>query len=386
MKFSVKYDSLVNSLGFANAILSDKSVDDKMKNIIFMVEKDRVRVSGYNAFTFSRTDVDFIDVELEESEGMDSGIELFQVKQDSLNKVLSSFSSLSKTKVNKVQFSYEGVRVKVEVFEEAIKEEDSRLSQVSDFMIENVPLLSNIKKDILQVFPELTDMVPSAELGLYIDSLLPVMNNDSAGTNASKINFAEDYVFVFTSLMSGFVKNKLPDSFKDFTLSYSSISFLKKLTDSSESIMVAKIDKYLCVQGGNTEAYIRYQNVRMTYKPFIERMSKEKGISIDRLYLKDVLKRMGNMAPDGKMTINSDSLEVTNGNFSQAIPLNKVKPGTEGISFNVSIKRLSDAIIGRDDVFSGDLFIYFVPLSRSYSVYISDRTGSWLSNTQVVGI
>lgn len=379
MKISLKYDELVETLGFATTVLSDKSVEDKMKNVIFLVEEDSVRVVGYNAFTFSRTEIENISVEDIPGNGWQ-----FQVRAANLLKILSSFSSLSKTKVDGVDFEEDGVRVKISIHENAIKEEDERLSQTCVFQMENIPIMNNVMKDINMDFPEDVELVDSADLSLYLESLLPLMSNDSASKNESKLNFASDYVFVMSAQMSAYFKNKLPDAFKGLTLSYSSVNFLKKLTEGSNDINICRIDKYLCIQSNNTEAFMRYQNIKIKYQAYLQRLNKDKGIVVDRLYLKDVLRRMSNISPDGKMVITDTGiLEVSNSNFYQEIPLIKVKDGTAGISFNVSVSFLEKAIVGRDDVLSDELFIYFVPTARGYSIFLLDKTGAWLSNTTV---
>lgn len=379
MKISLKYDELVETLGFATTVLSDKSVEDKMKNVIFLVEENSVRVVGYNAFTFSRTEIENISVEDIPGNGWQ-----FQVRAANLLKILSSFSSLSKTKVDGVDFEEDGVRIKISIHENAIKEEDERLSQTCVFQMENIPIMNNVMKDINMDFPEDVELVDSADLSLYLESLLPLMSNDSASKNESKLNFASDYVFVMSAQMSAYFKNKLPDAFKGLTLSYSSVNFLKKLTEGSNDINICRIDKYLCIQSNNTEAFMRYQNIKIKYQAYLQRLNKDKGIVVDRLYLKDVLRRMSNISPDGKMVITDTGiLEVSNSNFYQEIPLIKVKDGTAGISFNVSVSFLEKAIVGRDDVLSDELFIYFVPTARGYSIFLLDKTGAWLSNTTV---
>lgn len=379
MKVTVSYQGLMNVLAFPNTILSDKSVEDKMKNVIFLVKPEGVKVVGYNVFTFSRTDMDIVESEDIPENGWE-----FQVKASSLNKILSSFSSLYKTKVEKVSFADNGVKIKLSVYEEAIKEEDSRLAQVSEFHLENVPVLSNVNHEIHMDFPEGVELLSSGDLSLYIDSLMPLMSNDSAGSNASKLNFAPDYVFVMSGYMSAFFKNRLPEAFKGMALSYSSINFLKKLVEGVDSINVCRIDKYLCVQSGSTEAFMKYQNIKLKYEAYLKKMDKKLGVSVDRFYLKDVLKRMGNVATDGKMFITEDgNLNVVCTGFQQNIPLNKVKSETAGIGFNVTIKYFESAIIGKEDVFSGDVFIYFVPMARGYMIFMQDKSGAWISNTQV---
>ena len=193
MKITVDYEELVRVLGFVNTVLSDKSVDDKMKNVIFLVKNDSVKVVGYNPLTFSRTELEKAEVEDVNEEGW-----VFQVKSAGLNKVLSSFLSLYKTEVSKLEFTEDGVKIRLTVFEEAKDEADSRLSQESSFLLENITILSNVLKEVNLEFPEDVSVLDSAELFLYIDSLYPLMSNESSSVNASKLNFADDYVFVLT--------------------------------------------------------------------------------------------------------------------------------------------------------------------------------------------
>ena len=73
---------------------------------------------------------------------------------------------------------------------------------------------------------------------------------------------------------------------------------------------------------------------------------------------------------------------VNNSNFNQTIPLNN-KKDADGVSFNISIPVLEKTILGKDEVFTNDLFIYFVDTARGYLVFLSDSTGAWFSSTQV---
>lgn len=377
MKLKVNYDELSSVLGYVNTILGDKSVDEKMKNIIFSVSEKETRVIGYSPLTFSRTQLNDVEVD-----GV-SDVWEFQVKAAELNKIVSSFSSLFKTKVTSVEFEKADSKIAVKLTEEAIKEEDSRLSQVSKFAMDNVPLAESIKREINLEFPEDTSSIISGDLLLFIDSLFPLMNNDTASSLVSKLNFADDYIFVITTYMSAFMKNKLPDAFKDLTLSYSSVNFLSKLCNSAESIDVEKTDKHLCIESGSTQAFIKYQHVKVKHEQYVKRMAQDNGIVLDRLYLKDVLKRMQVTSLDGVMKVVDEGLEVSNDGFAQVIPINKTKGDVEGVKFKASVPILLKTIVGNDSVFPDQLFIYFVKSGSGYIMYLKDSTGAWFATTQV---
>ena len=201
MKLTLDFSELVSVLGFSNTILSDKSVDDKLKNVIFMVSEKGCKAVGYNAFTFHRTELKSAKVEDISDEGWE-----FQIKASELNKIVSSFSSLYKTKVEKISFEKEGVKVRLTVYEEPIDEKDARLAQASKFNLEDAPILANINKEIHMEFPEELDILASEDLSFFLDALFPLMSNDSESKMAGKLNFAEDYIFVI-SLITNFQKH-----------------------------------------------------------------------------------------------------------------------------------------------------------------------------------
>lgn len=379
MKLTVDYEELGKVVGFTNTIINNKSVDDKLKNVIFLVDADgTAKVAGYNQFTFGRTVLESAVAE----DIPESGWE-FQVKADALDKIISSFSKLYKTKVEKVDFSVEGVRIKVTVHELPLDGESERLAQDSHFMLESAPIMPNIFKEVKRDFPTECDGIVSDELYIYIDSLLPLLSNDTASTTGSKLFFADDYVFVISSDVSGFMKNNLPDAFKMLTLSYSSVAFLKRVCEMSQTIDVSKIDKYVCIHADNTEAFMRFQKPSVQHKTYLDRLKKDLGIKVDRFYLKDILRRMGNMSSDGIIRIEGDDLVVENSNFHQVVPLLNKKDGTEGLSFKINVSTLANAILGKDDVFKNDIFIYFVPSGHAYMTYVRDTTGVWTTLNKV---
>lgn len=379
MKISLDFNEVNEVLGYVSTILGDKSVDEKIKNVIFLVEGEKVTMIGYNQFTFSRTVLEnAVCTDIPEG-GWD-----FQIKSSELIKILTSYSNLFKTKVDTIDIEDSGVRTKIVVHEIPLDEvNDSRLAQDSVFEVENAPILSKILKDIKSEFPEDVETVPSEDLLLYISSLLPLMDNNSNNSISSKLNFGDDYVFTMSSSSSAFFENRLPEQFKGITLGYSSVNFIKRLCTDTDFISVARDSHYICIESNNTQAFMRFKPIKINYQAYIKRRSKEKGIVVDRLYMKDVLRRMGNMSLDGKMSVEDvNTLMVMNDNFQQEVPIERCKENTEGIKFKISIPIMSSLILGSDEVFTDNLFIYFVETARSYIVYIQDKSGVWFSSTQ----
>ena len=95
---------------------------------------------------------------------------------------------------------------------------------------------------------------------------------------------------------------------------------------------------------------------------------------------------MGSLSADGVMRIEEEDLVVENSNFHQMVPLINKKDGTSNIAFKVNISTLSSAILGKDDVFKSDIFIYFVPSGHAYMTYLMDRTGAWVTINKVTSV
>ena len=377
MRIKVNYSELSKVLGYVNTVLNDKTVDEKMKNIIFLATKEETLVVGYGGLTFSRTKISNVEADgFDEVDTWD-----FQVKAGELNKIISYYTSLNKTKVENIEFELKNDKIGVIVKEEAIKEEDSKLTVTSRFTLNNIPILKAVDTEIHLAFPSDPDVFLSGDLLLYIDSLLPLATND--GNLTSKISFGDEHVFIVGNHLNSFFVNKLPDSFKGVTLGYSSVNFLKKLCEGFDSVEVEKIDRYLCIRSGNTEAFLKYQPVKIKVDSYIKRLSKDNGIVLDRLYFKDVLKRMMFSAKDGAMKVTEEGLEVSNEGFYQVIPIINKKGDVDDIKFKASVPVLSKAILGDDSLFPSEIFIYFVKAGNGYVIYIKDNTDTWLSNTQV---
>lgn len=379
MLVNLNFVELSDVLGYVETVLSDKAVDEKMKNVIFQVTEDSVSVVGYSPLMYSRTLLEKAVIEDYEEDWS------FQVKLGELNKIINSFKTLSKTEVSDMSFCLEGVKIKVVVEETAKEGEDDRFSQVCKFLLDNVPIMGSIKKELNEGMPEDTEFVNSGDLLVYLNTLFPLISNDTSNSMVSQLHFADEYVFVISSTMSSYFKNKLPDTFKGITLGYSLVNFIRKVaTASLDGINVAKTKKNICLDVGNTQAFMRYQRVKINHKPYVEKMSKETGVIVDRMYFKDVLRRMGSSTQDCFITIEDGStVKVENDVFSQEIPVNGSVGEIENIKFKISVPLLEKAIIGDDGLFSGDIEIYLVPTAAGYALYIMDDMGVWFSYTQV---
>lgn len=369
-------------MGYLNSVLSDKVLEEKLKNIIFLIGEKKVSLVAFGPLVFSR-----VILEKAEVSGVEAGEEkTFQIKASGLNNMLSSFSNLYKTHVDEIEFSEEGIKIKAIVHEEANEGESKDFSNDIKYLFDSAKIGKHIMAEIHEEFP--SEDVVSTECGevlLYLDSLMPLLSSGTSGTLSNKIHFADDYVFVLGASLVSFYKNRLPkESFSNITLGSSSLVFLKKLCDTSDYICSIKTDKYLCVESGNIQAFIKYKPVNIKYNLYLDKFSKDIGVSVNRLYLKDILRRMGYSHNDCVMSIDDrGGMTMKNESIHQIIPLESVKEETKGLTFKTSIPVLEKAILGSDNMFTDSVFIYMVKMAGgSYSIYLKDKTGSWLSSFQ----
>lgn len=374
MKVSVDFKELSNVLGYVNTVISDKTVDEKLKNVIFNVKENDVTVIGYTPITFSRTRLE---------EAVTEGVSeewSFQVKASELNKFIGCYSNLSKTVVKGVDFVSKDNRIMLVIHEEAIEEKDEKLSRSSRYMLNNIAISDFIRKEVTMEFPMESDSAMTSDLLIYLDSLFPLMDTGASG----KLYFGEEYVFVISQAVSTFFNNRLPEAFKGISLGYSSVNFLKRLCIGSEVVSVHKSSHYLCVQSGLTEAFMKYQGVKVNINVYTSNMNTDNGIVLDRLYLKDVLKRMGVSSTDCSVSLLDSELYVSNEGFDQSIPLNNMKGNLDGLKFKISVPLFSKIIVGDDTIFAEEIFLYFVKKGpRNYIIYVKDATNSWFSTIQV---
>jgi hypothetical protein len=291
--------------------------------------------------------------------------------------MLTSFMSLSKTEVKKVEFTDVKTKIQLSFFEEALKPEDEKLGQVSHFIMDNIPIEKSILVETSKVFPE--DSSSVLGLSYYLDMLLPVMVDTSAG----KLNFGEEYVFVIGTAINSFCPNKLGEAFKGITLGYQSAVFLKKLSTLSETLECVQKDGYLYIKVANVTTFIRFQPVKFKIDAYIDRMSTDVGVIVDRKYFKDVLKRMSITSVNAKVAIKEDSIHITGDGFNQEIPINNSRGEIEGVGFDFPVLNFTKCILGMDTLLPEELFLYFVKIENTYSIYFKDSSEGWFSVMQV---
>lgn len=376
--FFLDYDNLVYLLDNATSVTSDSALKDADKTIFFLIKDEGESIAvAKNSDLFIR--VKFTPELVKEAGNV-------QVNSSELSKILGTFSNLSRTRVESIEFKVHKSKVQVIVHESALDEDYQDFAGDTSYSLDSINIKEKTLQDISIEFDDENAVdVDSMELDIVLSTLLPIMDSKK-GLNNNQIHFASDQIFVMDNRSQIFYKNILPEVFSNSSFRYTSVAYMRKLIQTSNHLRVVISGNKFAIrsESGEVEAYINQLGVRFNYKPTLEKITKENGIILDRAFLKDIIRRLSIMGSDPKVSIQEDGVHITTESFSRVIPISNSKGNVEGMEFKVNSSLLASMIIGDDSVMSNNLFLYLEPVKpRGIQLTISDDSGAFLSNTKV---
>lgn len=376
--FFLDYDNLVYLLDNATSVTSDSALKDADKTIFFLIK------DGGESIAVAKNSDLFIRVKFTPELVKEAGN--VQVNSSELSKILGTFSNLSRTRVESIEFKVHESKVQVIVHESALDEDYQDFAGDTSYSLDSINIKEKTLQDISVEFDDENAVdVDSMELDLVLSTLLPIMDSKK-GLNNNQIHFASDQIFVMDNRSQIFYKNILPEVFSNSSFRYTSVAYMRKLIQTSNHLRVVISGNKFAIrsESGEVEAYINQLGVRFNYKPTLEKITKENGIILDRAFLKDIIRRLSIMGSDPKVSIQEDGVHITTESFSRVIPISNSKGNVEGMEFKVNSSLLASMIIGDDSVMSNNLFLYLEPVKpRGIQLTISDDSGAFLSNTKV---
>lgn len=395
MKVVFKFDALLQNLVDLSLVAEDIMSSEDMKNVIFRITKEDIQLIGINqiVYSFRRTlPHDMYHLEVSDDE-LNAGVGYMQIKSKELIGYLNSYKSLRRTEVEEVELTLvNNLTIVCKVSEKDL--EDGRI-HLSSYTFNNIPIKPNLIQNITLIADEdiAGESVPMTDILLYTKNMLPILKNDTS--LYGYLIFGTDGVVVaYNALFTTFMKNKLPSSFSGIKLSYRAISLIDKIFANDTQVICKKLDRHLYFysEATNSEAFIVYDGKLPNYSVTKNLFVKDHAFVLDRVYLKDILKRLSLVNEDieFKIKCDEDVVEVKNSKFHQAIPVLQKKALEEydQISFRIRPDALSKAIIGSDDEFSPNTFVYYCPQPNGKVVLIfTDNTGidgenAWYSAIQ----
>lgn len=376
--FFLDYDNLVYLLDNATSVTSDSALKDADKTIFFLIKDEGESIAvAKNSDLFIR--VKFTPELVKEAGNV-------QVNSSELSKILGTFSNLSRTRVESIEFKVHKSKVQVIVHESGLDEDYQDFAGDTSYSLDSINIKEKTLQDISVEFDDENAVdVDSMELDIVLSTLLPIMDSKK-GLNNNQIHFASDQIFVMDNRSQIFYKNILPEVFSNSSFRYTSVAYMRKLIQTSNHLRVVISGNKFAIrsESGEVEAYINQLGVRFNYKPTLEKITKENGIILDRAFLKDIIRRLSIMGSDPKVSIQEDGVHITTESFSRVIPISNSKGNVEGMEFKVNSSLLASMIIGDDSVMSNNLFLYLEPVKpRGIQLTISDDSGAFLSNTKV---
>ena len=376
--FFVEYDSLVGLLSHATSVTSDSALKDSDKTVVFMIHEDGDSIiAAKNSDLMVR--VAFTPEKVEKAGNI-------QINSSELAKILGTYTSLSRTKVDSVEFRENETRVQVIVHESDLDEEQDLFGGVTSYSLDNIKIKDRLLEDLkLKFEEESAESVNVTEVDMVLSTLIPVMDSKK-GVNNNFIHFADDVIFVMDTRCQVFYKNILPEVLHNVSLRYTSVSYMKKMSETSNHLLMVLQGNKFAVRSedGSIEAFINYIPVRFNYKPTYEGITKANGVILDRKFLKDLLRRLSTMGADATFTIKEGGVHIRTNDFSRVMPINNAKGDIMGSEFKMKTSLLSYMIVGDDSIMSSNLFLYLEKATRGvgYQLSISDDSGAFISTTR----
>ena len=196
----------------------------------------------------------------------------------------------------------------------------------------------------------------------------------------------------FITFMANFIDAEF---FNGFKLSYRILTFIEKFAGTTEMLSVAKTDKHLYFKTDSSEVFVLYDTKIVPFQTQSDMVSKDSFIKVDRIYLKDVLKRLSLVNDSVEVFVKADEgiITVSNSKFSQDIRItgSQNMEGVTRFKFKIMPDVLNKAIIGNDDFYversnpeSADTIIYCCRKETSVdAIVFADYTNAWLSLVRV---
>lgn len=388
MRLSCQFEELLSNLVSSSVVVDDALVSEDMRNIIFDLSKDK----GFRLISTSKLITHKLTIP-EDSYTMDLGDAegfRFQLKSKTIINYLNAYKTLRRTYVDEVIFEDVSNKIKCTIIEKDKTEDDDfgfetddEKTYVSSWVFTQVPIKPSILGYLTKEAPTDVDMtdVNSDYIKVYTSSMLPLMQNVTS--MFGKLAFTEKYVIAFSSAYTAMLVNALP--INGVLLSYKAVSFLDKVICNSPIVSIAKSGTDLFCRTDTSETFIMYESKLPNYEPYVTMNKREHCVVIDRIYLKDVLKRFSlvdeNIACDIKA--NAGVVTMKNTSYSQELEIisSTAMESFEQLSFKILPAVFDKAIIGDDNACCPELSIYYN--DEAGCLILSDEQGQWFTVVRV---
>lgn len=396
MKVVCNYADLMAALSDVFSVVDDSLTQEDKRVICFHLENGGVDLIGKGRLVSIKRKLDSASV-------VEGENEVLVLKGKELLGFLNSYKSLRRTKVDEVIFeNINDKRLKCTVVEVEAKSEDEMFSMFADgenkkmtssWVFDIYPVDRELQEVLKMKFPESGGVLFSSEnLRLYTTNLLPLMQTST--NNYGYLNFGDDFAVVFSQAFVVFVRNLVMegDIFKNMRLQYRGVAYIDRMANAYESLEFQRDGRMLYLRTPVSEAYIMVDENLPLYKPYTEQFKKDHVVTIDRIYLKDVLRRLNLLNDNIEVVIKAEEgiVSLHNSRFGQDVDIHYSRGMEElpNVRFKIMPDVIDHAIIGADERFilpdneyGSDTFIYYCKAEAGGrdNIIFSDATGGWFS-------
>mgnify|MGYP001224339772 FL=1 len=392
MIIRMSFETLDKGIETVSGVISDKSVPEDLKNVIFHVRDGKVYVAGFSSDIINVTLTD-ATVELPEGESTES---LFQLKAKELSDVVNSFKGLKRTKVEGVELHVRDTEAVLHIKEAPIDEEiefAEKFYQTSKFRVPKPRVKDIVKNEVQKVSMDIqgTD-IESDTLLVYILSLLPTIAKETR-ESTSNMMFGDEYIYTVLSPYTAIMPNKLPEPLRGFRLKNSVVNFLKNFISQAQVFTFHKEPfgnggVILTFKVNDSVAVIKCADMSRAFDITNFVTLPDNGVIVDKEYFIDVLKRMSLSGDAAYVEVNIESTEsgdavgsmrVVSKTMTQDIPVRGAK-GAGTFSFSIRADLLSSMIFSHASFFDVSVYFYFGLNDKGHiTMACSDNTKMWVT-------
>jgi hypothetical protein len=404
MKIKMNLDELNRALKATTPVIEDKTIQDDMRNIILWVKNGFV---SFVACTLYVTCESKVQAEIEFADNEDSNGEYFiRVKAKELENHLSGFNSLRMTVVESVIFDVREKELRLIVNEVASKNVEesvaSRYTQTTQFRLTKADALEGTKREMKNALASVTPntqfkAIPKADLGLYLDALIPLIPKEARDSIHTRLTFGEDFVYTVPQTYAAMMENKLPDEMKNLILTNNTAIIMQQFCSLEDTTEVAKFNLgvaadapantvsgiQLILRNSQSTAVLKGYGMMKAFKIDNYTSIPDVGVAFDRNYFSDVMKRF---KTDITININVDNATcvIANESMTQAIPVIKSK-GSGEFAFTIKPDMLTNIVFSHATA-ACDNFIFMYLTQENNKISVTCHDGSKLWRTKANGL
>lgn len=390
MIIATSLETLETSMETVTSIVSDRMLQEDLKNVIVWVQGTEVRFAAYSGQIISATKVDAEVVNATEGESF------HQLKAKDINDVLTTLRGLTRTKVERIELHIKDTEAVMHVHEAPLDAEIPNAEsyrQVSRFRITKPAIKDLVKTEVKKIDTSVEGVViPSGDLLIYINALYPTVAKETR-ESTNNVLFGKEQIYTVLAPYSAIMDNKLPEVISGFRLANTVVNFVKNFISNHDTFEIHKDVKdngmvILTLKVDNSIALIKCADMSRAFDITNFQQLPENGIVVDKAFLIDVLKRMSldNDAAHVNIEMNGGSgeLNIASKKYTGNIPVIQSK-GEGKFTFSIRSELLSSAIFSHANYFGETIFLYLENGERNNIVMgVKDNTNIW--KTKMTGL